>query len=97
MSATETYMDAMSKAADIADRRFKDYGRSAAIMVRAADLYPKSADAPKMLMKAARAYDSKLGETARAIETYGKVVERYPGTKDAESAQKKMTDLQTKG
>jgi len=51
---------------------------------------PKSADAPKSLLKAGNLYYEKLNRKSRAIEVYNSIVKDYPGTKEAFIASEKL-------
>ena len=55
-----------------------------------ADSDPKSADAPKALLKAGDLYYGKLNRKSRAIEVYNSIIKDYPGTREAFIASEKL-------
>ncbi len=86
-------VEALSEAAEIAQRRLKDSALRAAALEKILLSYPKTQSAPQVLYDLGETYE-KLGRTAQAIETYKRLIINYPTDKYASRAQSRLSRLE---
>ena len=70
-----------------------NYEDAASHYLKAADYKPNKFFSPQYLTKAALAYEQ-MGDNKRAADTYGRIIEEFPGATDVQQAQKEKTRLE---
>ena len=86
-------VEALTEAAEIAQRRLKNPALRAAALEKIMLSYPKTQTAPQVLYDLGETYE-KLGRTAPAIETYKRLIINYPTDKYASRAQSRLSRLE---
>lgn len=83
---------ALLLAAEIARRDLKDSGRQAALLHQVADDYPAAQQSPEALYDCAGVWED-AGNTVKAIEVYKEVATKFPSSRYAGKASKRVEKL----
>lgn len=89
--ATET----LTKAANIAKKNLKDYSKYVQTLERELLTYPNNPSAPETMFKLGQGYEQ-LNKKTQAIDTYKKLIIKYPTHKLASRAQGRVNKLESK-
>lgn len=87
------YVSALSKAAELAQRRLKNPSLRANALEQILAAYPATQQAPEVLYDLGYTYEQ-LGKNAQAEETYKRLIINYPTDKYASRAQSRLSRLE---
>ncbi len=87
------YVSALSKAAELAQRRLKNPSLRANALEQILAAYPATQHAPEVLYDLGYTYEQ-LGKNAQAEETYKRLIINYPTDKYASRAQSRLSRLE---
>lgn len=87
------YVSALSKAAELAQRRLKNPSLRANALEQILAVYPATQQAPEVLYDLGYTYEQ-LGKNAQAEETYKRLIINYPTDKYASRAQSRLSRLE---